>query len=68
MTDSLLEVAQIAAGGLCIGRGLCRSVAGAKAIRMVTTPAGRENPVVVTPRLRKNNYHDATHWNRLLFG
>ena len=68
MTDFLLEVAQIVTGGLCIGCGLCRSVAGAKAIRIVTTPAGRENPVVVTPRLREINHHDATHWNRLLFG
>ena len=59
---------QIDADGLCIGCGLCRSVAGAKAIRMVATPAGRENPVVVTPRLRETNPHDATHWNRLLFG
>ncbi len=53
MTDSLLEIAQIVAGGLCIGCGLCKSIAGAGAIRMVTTPEGRERPVAVTPLCRE---------------
>lgn len=49
MADSLLELAQIVTGGLCIGCGLCRSIAGAGAIRMVMTPEGRERPVAVAP-------------------
>ena len=45
----LLEIEDIVTGGLCIGCGLCRSLAGADHIRMVTTPEGRERPVVLTP-------------------
>jgi coenzyme F420 hydrogenase subunit beta len=43
MTLSLEEIVE---GGLCIGCGLCRAVAGADKIRIVLTPEGRERPVV----------------------
>ena len=39
MTLSLEEIVE---GGLCIGCGLCRAVAGADKIRIVLTPEGRE--------------------------
>ena len=42
MTLSLEEIVE---GGLCIGCGLCRAVAGADKIRIVLTPEGRERPV-----------------------
>ena len=45
----LLEIEDIVTGGLCIGCGLCRSLAGADHIRMVTTPEGRERPVALAP-------------------
>ena len=48
-TDRLLDIDQIVTGGLCIGCGLCRSIAGPERIRMVTTPEGRERPVAVQP-------------------
>ena len=51
--DRLLDIDEIVTGGLCIGCGLCRSVAGAERIRMVTTPEGRERPVAVTPLSRE---------------
>jgi coenzyme F420 hydrogenase subunit beta len=44
-----LSVEQIVEGGLCIGCGLCQSVAGADHIRVVMTPEGRERPVVLRP-------------------
>jgi coenzyme F420 hydrogenase subunit beta len=47
--DRLLTIDQIVTGGLCIGCGLCRSLAGAERIRMVTTPEGRERPLAVRP-------------------
>ncbi len=47
--DPLLGIDEIVTGGLCIGCGLCKSIAGADRIRMVTTPEGRERPVVVRP-------------------
>lgn len=47
--DRLLEIEDIVTGGLCIGCGLCRSLAGADHIRMVTTPEGRERPVALAP-------------------
>jgi coenzyme F420 hydrogenase subunit beta len=40
-----LTLAAIVEGGLCIGCGLCRSVAGADEIDIVLTPEGRERPV-----------------------
>jgi coenzyme F420 hydrogenase subunit beta len=48
MSD-VLDIDEIVTGGLCIGCGLCRSIAGAGAIDMVTTPEGRERPVVLKP-------------------
>jgi coenzyme F420 hydrogenase subunit beta len=44
-----LAIEDIVTGGLCIGCGLCKSLAGAGHIRMVTTPAGRERPVTLAP-------------------
>jgi coenzyme F420 hydrogenase subunit beta len=40
-----LTLEAIVEGGLCIGCGLCRSVAGADNIQIVLTPEGRERPV-----------------------
>jgi coenzyme F420 hydrogenase subunit beta len=40
-----LTLEAIVEGGLCIGCGLCRSVAGADRIQIVLTPEGRERPV-----------------------
>ena len=40
-----LSLEEIVEGGLCIGCGLCQSVAGAEKIQMVLTPEGRERPV-----------------------
>lgn len=50
--ERLLEIDEIVTGGLCIGCGLCRSLAGADRLRMVTTPEGRERPVVRKPLSR----------------
>jgi coenzyme F420 hydrogenase subunit beta len=47
--DRLLAIDEIVTGGLCIGCGLCRRIAGPARIRMVTTPEGRERPVAVQP-------------------
>jgi coenzyme F420 hydrogenase subunit beta len=41
----LLGIDEIVRAGLCIGCGLCKSIAGAARIRMVTTPEGRERPL-----------------------
>jgi hypothetical protein len=40
-----LRLGEIVENGLCIGCGLCRSMAGAGHIDMVMTPEGRERPV-----------------------
>ena len=40
-----LTIEEIVTGGLCIGCGLCRNIAGPEAVEMVTTPEGRERPV-----------------------
>ncbi len=42
-------VNQIVTTGLCIGCGLCQSVAGADNLRLVMTPQGVERPFPVTP-------------------
>ena len=42
---SLLSLEEIVEGGLCIGCGLCKGVAGADRIQFVLTPEGRERPV-----------------------
>ena len=49
----LLNIDEIVRAGLCIGCGLCKSIAGAKHIRMVTTAEGRERPVAVAPLSRE---------------
>lgn len=38
-------LAQIVENGLCVGCGLCQTIAGKEAVRFVTTPEGRERPV-----------------------
>ncbi|HME39452.1 MAG TPA: Coenzyme F420 hydrogenase/dehydrogenase, beta subunit C-terminal domain [Steroidobacteraceae bacterium] len=43
-----LTLEEIVAGGLCIGCGLCRAVAGADKVDIVLTPEGRERPVART--------------------
>ena len=40
-----LSLGEIVENGLCIGCGLCRSIATPDAIEMVMTPEGRERPV-----------------------
>jgi coenzyme F420 hydrogenase subunit beta len=40
-----LSLEEIVEGGLCIGCGLCRAIAGADTIEIVLTPEGRERPV-----------------------
>jgi len=40
-----LSLSEIVENGLCIGCGLCRSIAGAGEVEMVMTPEGRERPV-----------------------
>ena len=46
---SPLSLEEIVEGGLCIGCGLCKSVAGADRIQIVLTPEGRERPVARRP-------------------
>src|ERR1700682_1528068 len=46
---SPLSLGEIVEGGLCIGCGLCRAVAGADHIQIVLTPEGRERPVARRP-------------------
>ena len=45
----MLPVEGVVTGGLCIGCGLCVSIAGPDRVRMVTTPEGRERPLVDGP-------------------
>ncbi len=44
-----LELSAIVEAGLCIGCGLCRSVAGDDRGGIVMTPEGRERPVAIQP-------------------
>jgi coenzyme F420 hydrogenase subunit beta len=44
-----LTLEEIVQGGLCIGCGLCLSVAGEDRIQIVLTPEGRERPVARRP-------------------
>jgi coenzyme F420 hydrogenase subunit beta len=48
-TPALLTPDQIVQAGLCIGCGLCESLAGPARIRIVMTPEGRERPAVQAP-------------------
>jgi coenzyme F420 hydrogenase subunit beta len=43
----LYAVEQIVQAGLCIGCGLCQSVAGPQRVRMIATRTGRERPVAL---------------------
>lgn len=45
---SLLSLAEIVENGLCIGCGLCRSLAGPQEVEMIMTPEGRLRPVAHT--------------------
>jgi len=47
--DALLTLEEIVQAGLCIGCGLCESVAGRERVRIVMTPEGRERPAVQAP-------------------
>ena len=58
LTDPL-SLGEIVENGLCIGCGLCRSIAGSGDVEMVMTPEGRERPVALRaldkPTLAKIN-------------
>jgi coenzyme F420 hydrogenase subunit beta len=48
-THSILTLEEIVQAGLCIGCGLCESLAGPDRVRIVMTPEGRERPLVSAP-------------------
>jgi coenzyme F420 hydrogenase subunit beta len=48
-SSTALSLEEIVEGGLCIGCGLCKDVAGPEKIQMVLTPEGRERPVAEKP-------------------
>ncbi len=48
-TPALLTLDEIVQAGLCIGCGLCESLAGPGRVRIVMTPEGRERPAVQAP-------------------
>src|SRR5262245_29417964 len=45
----MLTLEQIVENGLCIGCGLCRSIAGPDRVDFVMTPEGRERPIAREP-------------------
>jgi len=49
MSVAHLTLAQIVENGLCIGCGLCQSIAGPDLVDLVMTPEGRERPVARRP-------------------
>ena len=49
MSQMISDVTEIVESGLCIGCGLCQSVAGKERLRIVMTPEGRERPLVHVP-------------------
>jgi len=52
MSVAPLTLEQIVASGLCIGCGLCRSIAGPDRVELVMTPEGRERPLTRQPLSR----------------
>jgi coenzyme F420 hydrogenase subunit beta len=44
-----VSIERIVESGLCIGCGLCESLAGRRRVRLVMTPEGRERPAVLEP-------------------
>ena len=48
-SPALLTLDDIVQAGLCIGCGLCESLAGPDRVRIVMTPEGRERPAVKAP-------------------
>src|SRR5579875_4702 len=46
-TGSVLDLEEIVQAGLCIGCGLCQSIAGAERVRLIATRDGRERPVAL---------------------
>ena len=48
-TRALRTLDEIVQAGLCIGCGLCESLAGREHVRIVMTPEGRERPAVRAP-------------------
>jgi len=44
---TVLDLESIVTNGLCIGCGLCQSLAGHDRLRLVMTPEGRERPMVI---------------------
>lgn len=52
MSVAPLTLEQIVASGLCIGCGLCRSIAGPDRVELVMTPQGRERPLTRQPLSR----------------
>lgn len=49
MSAPPLTLAEIVENGLCIGCGLCRSIAGSELVDLIMTPEGRERPVARRP-------------------
>ena len=49
MSAAPLTLEEIVGNGLCLGCGLCRSIAGRNQIDLVMTPQGRERPLVRRP-------------------
>jgi coenzyme F420 hydrogenase subunit beta len=47
------QLSEIIQNGLCIGCGLCQSVATPERVRMVMTPEGRERPLEIIPLATK---------------
>src|SRR5690349_14125663 len=49
MSGAPLTLDEIVENGLCIGCGLCRSIAGADRVELLMTPEGRERPLARRP-------------------
>ncbi|MDJ1178664.1 Coenzyme F420 hydrogenase/dehydrogenase, beta subunit C-terminal domain [Roseofilum sp. BLCC_M91] len=44
-----LSLDEIVTAGLCMGCGLCRSIAGSERVEIAMTPEGRERPIALSP-------------------